>query len=123
MTVPWQQRPVGIVGLGLIGGSLGLDLQAAGVRVHGLVNRTATAKRAGELGLATRVSLDPAVLADCSLVVLALPLDRLLHPAPSLLAALPQRAVVTDVTGAGLNSALDHWKGEGLGPGLWGLWG
>ena len=30
------------------------------------------------------------------------------------------RAVVTDVTGAGLNSARDHWKGEGLGPGLWG---
>ena len=109
MTVPWQQRPVGVVGLGLIGGSLGLDLQAAGVRVHGLVNRTATAKRAGELGLATRVSLDPAVLADCSLVVLALPLDRLLHPAPSLLAALPQRAVVTDV-GSVKTSVLARWR-------------
>lgn len=31
------------------------------------------------------------------------------------------RAVVTDVTGGaglGLSSARDHWKGEGLGPGL-----
>ena len=109
MTVPWQRRPVGIVGLGLIGGSLGLDLQAAGVRVHGLVHRPVTAERATELCLATRVSVDPAVLADCGLVVLALPLDRLLHPAPSLLAALPQGAVVTDV-GSVKQSVLARWR-------------
>ena len=33
------------------------------------------------------------------------------------------RAVVTELTEAGLSSAWDHWKGLGLGPGLCGPWG
>jgi arogenate dehydrogenase (NADP+) len=88
---------VGIVGLGLIGGCLGLDLIDAGAEVRALVHRPATAERARQRGLATRVDTDPAVLADCGLVILALPLDRLLDPDPALLAALPADAVVTDV--------------------------
>jgi arogenate dehydrogenase (NADP+) len=92
---------VGIVGLGLIGGSLGLDLRAAGVPVRALVHRPATAERARQRGLADVVDTDPAVLAGCSLVVLALPLDRLLAPEPvlteALPAVLPAEAVVTDV--------------------------
>lgn len=89
--------PIGIVGLGLIGGSLGLDLQAAGVPVQALTHRSATAERARERGLATEVSTDPQVLAGCALVVLALPLDRLLEPDPVLLEALPVEAILTDV--------------------------
>lgn len=89
--------PIGIVGLGLIGGSLGLDLQAAGYPVRALTHRQATAERARERGLATEVSTDPQVLAGCALVVLALPLDRLLEPDPALLEALPATAVLTDV--------------------------
>jgi arogenate dehydrogenase (NADP+) len=96
-TAQWCQRPVGIVGLGLIGGSLGLDLRHLGVEVRALVHREATAERARQRGLATVVSTDPAVLAPCGLVVLALPLDRLLAPAVELVAALPPQAVVTDV--------------------------
>jgi arogenate dehydrogenase (NADP+) len=91
------QEPVGIVGLGLIGGSLGLDLMAAGVPVRGLVHRAVTAERARRRGLAAEVSVDPAVLTGCSVVVLALPLDRLLEPEPALVQALPATAVVTDV--------------------------
>ena len=97
MTALWRSQPVGIVGLGLIGGSLGLDLQEAGAEVHALVHRPATAERARQRGLATRVDTDPALLADCGLVILALPLDRLLDPDPALLAALPTDAVITDV--------------------------
>jgi len=97
MTAVGRSQPVGIVGLGLIGGSLGLDLQEAGAEVHALVHRPATAERARQRGLATRVETDPAVLADCGLVILALPLDRLLDPDPALLAALPPEAVITDV--------------------------
>jgi len=43
-----RERPVGLVGLGLIGGSLGLDLQAAGLEVRALVHRASTAERARE---------------------------------------------------------------------------
>ena len=37
---------VGVVGLGLIGGSIALDLRALGVPVQGLVHRASTAERA-----------------------------------------------------------------------------
>jgi len=97
MTTPWRERPVGIVGLGLIGGSLGLDLQGQGVEVRALVHRASTAERARERKLASRIEQDPSVLAECGLIVLALPLDRLLNPDPELLAALPRQAVITDV--------------------------
>lgn len=109
MTALWQRQPVGIVGLGLIGGSLGLDLIARGATVRALVHRESTALRARERGLATTVSTDPAVLADCGLVVLALPLDHLLDPAPSLLAALPPAAVITDV-GSVKGPVLAAWQ-------------
>jgi len=92
-----EGRPVGIVGLGLMGGSLGLDLQALGVVVHGLVRRDAVAERALGRGLASRVGTDPALLQTCGLVVLALPLDLLLQPPPSLMAALPPGALVIDL--------------------------
>jgi arogenate dehydrogenase (NADP+) len=97
MAALWRDRPVGLVGLGLIGGSLGLDLQAAGAEVRAWVHRPRTAERARERGLAQRVSTEAAVLQDCGLGVLALPLDRLLAPAPELVLALPADAVVTDV--------------------------
>ncbi|MEX0589174.1 MAG: prephenate/arogenate dehydrogenase [Cyanobium sp.] len=106
----WRQRPVGIVGLGLIGGSLGLDLQQLGVEVRALVHRDATAERARQRGLASEVSTDPSVLSPCGLVVLALPLDRLLAPAGELVAALPPQAVITDV-GSVKTPVLACWSG------------
>jgi len=109
MTALWQRQPVGIVGLGLIGGSLGLDLIARGAEVRALVHRETTALRARERRLATTVSTDPAVLAGCGLVVLALPIDRLMDPAPELLAALPEAAVITDV-GSVKGPVLDTWQ-------------
>jgi arogenate dehydrogenase (NADP+) len=114
MTALWQRHPVGIVGLGLIGGSLGLDLLARGATVRALVHRQATADRARQRGLASEVSTDPAVLRDCALVVLALPLDRLLEPSAALLAALPPAAVITDV-GSVKGPVLTAWTAL-LGP-------
>jgi arogenate dehydrogenase (NADP+) len=101
---------VGLVGLGLIGGSLGLDLRARGWDVRGFVRRESTAERARQRGLAGRVSTDPSVLAGCRLVVLALPLDQLLAPDPALLAALPPDAVITDV-GSVKAPVLRTWQG------------
>ena len=108
MTSAWGEQPVGIVGLGLNGGSLGLDLRAQGLEVRALVHREATAERARERGLADAVATDPAVLKGCGLIVLALPLDRLLGPDPALRAALPAEAVVTDV-GSVKQPVLERW--------------
>lgn len=97
MAALWQERPVGLVGLGLIGGSLGLDLQAAGAQVRAWVHRPQTAERARERGLAQEVSTNPEVLEGCGLVVLALPLDQLVAPGQELVNALPAHGVLTDV--------------------------
>jgi arogenate dehydrogenase (NADP+) len=109
MAALWRDRPVGLVGLGLIGGSLGLDLQAAGAEVRAWVHRPQTAERARERGLAGRVSTEPEVLQGCGLVVLALPLDQLLAPSPALVEALPREAVVTDV-GSVKTPVLEVWS-------------
>jgi len=101
----------GVVGLGLIGGSLGLDLQSRGWRVQGLVHRQATAERALARGLVSAVSTDPACLRGCDLVILALPVPRLLDPAPGLLGALPRGAVIADV-GSVKKPVLEAWKGR-----------
>ena len=108
MTSAWGEQPVGIVGLGLIGGSLGLDLRAQGLEVRALVHREATAERARERGLADVVATDATVLQGCGLIVLALPLDRLLDPDPALRAALPAEAVLTDV-GSVKQPVLARW--------------
>ena len=100
---------VGIVGLGLIGGSLGLDLRALGWSVQGLVHRAATAERALERGLVDAVSTDPACLSSCDLVVLSLPIPALLAPESTLLEAIPESAVVTDV-GSVKQPVLEVWR-------------
>ena len=100
---------VGIVGLGLIGGSLGLDLRALGWSVQGLVHRTATAERALERGLVDAVSTDPACLSSCDLVILSLPIPALLAPESTLLEAIPESAVVTDV-GSVKQPVLEVWR-------------
>ncbi len=88
---------IGIVGLGLIGGSLGLDLQSLGFQVHGLVHRSITAEKAKKRQLAQVISTDFQTLSKCDLVILALPIGELLNPSKDLINALPKSAVITDV--------------------------
>lgn len=102
-------KSIGIVGLGLIGGSLGLDLQKLGYQVHGLVHRSSTAKRAQERGLAQIISTDPKILNTCSIIILALPLEQLLEPDPQLINELPMKAVITDV-GSVKTPILEVWQ-------------
>ncbi len=102
-------KKIGVVGLGLIGGSLGLDLQELGYEVNGLVHKQDTALRAKELGLASTISTDEQILDNCDLVILALPLNELLNPQKRLLNALPKDAVVTDV-GSVKAPILELWR-------------
>ena len=99
----------GVVGLGLIGGSLALDLQDLGWTVQGLVHRQTTADRAMQRGLVHTVSTDPSCLSSCDLVILALPIPQLLDPDPALVAALPADAVITDV-GSVKQPVLETWR-------------
>jgi arogenate dehydrogenase (NADP+) len=89
--------PVGVVGLGLMGGSLSLDLRRQHIHVRGWVHRASTAERALARGLVDEAGTDPALLQGCGLVVLALPLDQLVSPSAELLAAIPAAAVSVDL--------------------------
>ncbi len=100
---------IGIVGLGLIGGSLGLELQSIGLQVRGLVHRPVTAERAKARGLAQKISTNSSILNDCDLVILAIPLDKLINPSSDLIGALPKSAVVTDV-GSVKGPVLNTWR-------------
>ena len=104
-----DSKRIGIVGLGLIGGSLCLDLQDLGHKVHGLAHRTETASRAKRRQLAQIIDTDPQILRDCSIVILALPLSKILQPDPQLIEALPPEAVITDV-GSVKAPVLKVWK-------------
>ncbi len=104
-----SSQKIGIVGLGLIGGSLGLDLQSLGHEVYGLANRKETAEKAKERGLAQVVSTDPTVLKNCSMIILALPLSNLIHPTQELVNALPINAIITDV-GSVKKPVINTWR-------------
>ena len=71
---------VGIVGIGLIGGSLAKDIRTFGLarRILGWNRTRAHAERALELGLVDEVADEiEAVLEQCDLVVLAMPVNVL----------------------------------------------
>jgi prephenate dehydrogenase len=102
VAAPALFRRVAIVGVGLIGGSIGLALRRRlpAVRVVGH-DRPAVLRRArarGAIGAAAPTLAGAVRGAD--LVVLALPIDRLVALLPRLARLAPPAAVVTDVAGA-----------------------
>ncbi len=88
---------IGIVGLGLIGGSLGLKLQKLNHTIYGVTNNKQNEKKALARNLANFVSCDLNILKECSLVILALPIRDLIHPCKELISSIPREAILTDV--------------------------
>ncbi len=88
---------IGIVGLGLIGGSLGLKLQRLNHTIYGITNNELNEKKAKEKKLANFVSCDLSLLKKCELIILALPIKDLIIPSQRLVASIPQETIVTDV--------------------------
>jgi prephenate dehydrogenase len=94
---------VGIVGLGLIGGSLALALRRArpGLRIIGVDADEATQKLAVSRGACTSCgALETAPLAECEVVVLAVPAEPLLAILAQVAARMRPGAILTDVCGA-----------------------
>ena len=102
-------QAIGVVGLGLIGGSLGLDLRQRGHRVVGVAHRQSTVERALQRGLVDEASSDLSCLNGCGLVLLALPLNQLVEPNAALLQALPPQALVLDA-GSVKQPVLAAWQ-------------
>ncbi len=100
---------IGIVGLGLIGGSLGLKLQSLNHTIYGITNNKLNEKKAKEKKLANFVSCDLNLLKKCELIILALPIKDLINPSQLLVASIPQETIVTDV-GSVKEPIVNKWE-------------
>ncbi len=88
---------IGIVGLGLIGGSLGLDLRAAGYQVLGIARREQTCVDAIARGVVDDASVDLALLAAADVVFVCTPISAIAPTVQQLIPHLSANAIITDV--------------------------
>lgn len=89
---------IGVVGLGLIGGSIARDLKAQiNVNVTGIDANAEHCVRAEELGLVHQVASLESASKEMDVIILATPVDIIETLLPALLDAASERAVVIDV--------------------------
>ncbi len=92
-------RRIGILGVGLIGGSLGQAIRKATprTRVVGFGRDAAHLRRAKEMGAVDDIALnDACALKDCDLVILATPIEHILSTLETLGGTLAPGTLVTD---------------------------
>jgi arogenate dehydrogenase (NADP+) len=88
---------IGIVGLGLIGGSLGFDFRAAGHQVLGVSRQGVTCEIAIALGTVDQAGADFSLLKDAEVVFLCTPLGVMEQTTQALIPHLSPSAILTDV--------------------------
>lgn len=88
---------IGIIGLGLIGGSLGLDLRAYGYKVLGVSRREQVCKIASDRGVVDWASIDFAILKEAEVIFICTPIAAILPTVNQLIPFLNPSAVLTDV--------------------------
>lgn len=88
---------LGILGLGLIGGSLGRDLSALGHHVCGVTTRESEAQAAISMGAAAEAGTDLALLSACEVVILCVPIPAILPMIERLALILDPSTILTDV--------------------------
>ncbi|MGK7936788.1 MAG: prephenate/arogenate dehydrogenase [Xenococcaceae cyanobacterium] len=88
---------IGIVGLGLIGGSLGLDLKAQGHEILGISRQATTCQVALDKGVVDRASTDLSLLAAAEIVIICTPIAAIAPTLAHLVPYLQAETIVTDV--------------------------
>lgn len=98
MLVQWQK--ITLVGVGLLGGSLGLAIKERKLasRVDGLVRRAASVGECKKLGVVDHATQDlKGAVENADLVILCTPIGRMVEVTKEMLPALKKGAIVTDV--------------------------
>lgn len=87
-----------IIGLGLIGGCIALDLRRSGMvaSLTGIDSNPDHAAKALELGLVDKIQTENDFLSDADLVIVAIPVSALCKTLPFILDSVKQNAVVID---------------------------
>jgi arogenate dehydrogenase (NADP+) len=88
---------IGIVGLGLIGGSIGLDLRSRGFDVFGVSSRQQTCDRAQARGVVNDASTHLSLMAAADVVFICTPLGSIEPIVRDLVPYLSPDTIVTDV--------------------------
>lgn len=88
---------IGIVGLGLIGGSLGLDLRAFGHQVLGVSRYSETCQRAIDRGIVDDASINLTLLAAADIVFVCTPIAAIAPTVQQLIPHVSPDAIITDV--------------------------
>ncbi|MEL7329493.1 MAG: prephenate/arogenate dehydrogenase [Cyanobacteria bacterium J06559_1] len=103
---------IGIVGLGLIGGCLGLDLRSVGHEVYGVARRSQTCTAALQAKVVDQASTELSSVSKCNVVFVCTPIATIVPMVEQLATVLSPQAVITDVgsvKGALVAAATQRW--------------
>lgn len=103
---------IGIVGLGLIGGSLGLDLREQGHQIVGIARRPQTCQEALDRQVVHQAGSDYSLLTDADVVFVCTPIAAIEKTVAAMVPWLDEHTVVTDVgsvKAAIVTAATRHW--------------
>jgi len=98
---------IGIVGLGLIGGSLGLDLTNQGYDVMGVSRQLKTCNLAIEKKIVKDASTDFKILGQTDLIFICTPIAQILPSIEKIIKYLSRETIITDV-GSVKGEIVDH---------------
>lgn len=88
---------IGIIGLGLIGGSLGFDLRDRGHIVFGVSRKESTCQRAIEKGIVDEASINISSLENVDIIFICTPIGLIYPILKQLVTDLKPEVIVTDV--------------------------
>ena len=106
-----------IIGLGLIGGSIAIDLRKSGLTTElvGIDLNQVHASKAVELGLVDKTETEDKAIANADLIILAIPVSALGQLIPSILDSIKKTTVVIDTgsTKSSICRAVKHHAHRG----------
>ena len=88
---------IGIVGLGLIGGSLGIDLRSQGHKIYGVSRKLETCQTALNKGITDYASIEFEILSKTEVIIICTPIAAIASTIKQIIPYLNPETIITDV--------------------------
>jgi arogenate dehydrogenase (NADP+) len=88
---------IGIVGLGLIGGSLAIDLRSQGHQIYGISRQPETCQIALERGIADDASTEYEILSTTEIIIICTPIKAIAPTIKQIIPYISPETIITDV--------------------------